>query len=63
MSRKNKWKYLWVVQFYTPDYGWEDVDEGDAKDRIGRNNSLKEHRMAYRGYGYPVRSINRRELA
>jgi hypothetical protein len=59
---KNKYQYLWVIQIHTQGYGWEDVDEGDKSDVLGQQHSLKEHRLAYRGMGIPVRSITRREL-
>ena len=60
MPKKNKYKYLLVIQQMYAGY-WEDLSEYD-KDNVSEIKACMYDAKEYRFMGYPTRIINRREL-
>lgn len=61
MARKNKFRYLWVIQGYYCSYGWEDLSEYDKSEfsLADVRHDLREYRIAGDA---PVRLVSRREF-
>ena len=59
--KKNKYRYLWVIQGYYSCYGWEDLSEYDKSEYSWKDvvHDYKEYKISDSS---PKRIINRREL-